>query len=100
MFSSAKKATAFAISSGAPIFEQAGVPAIGVTCTNPQVTDSPNYWRICFTDPFQGGTVLASLAYNTLGATTVYALAEQGNDYDLGLVNYFTEAFSALPDRT
>ena len=81
---------------GAPIFEQAGVPAIGVTCTNPQVTDSPNYWRICFTDPFQGGTVLASLAYNTLGATTVYALAEQGNDYDLGLVNYFTEAFEAL----
>ena len=81
---------------GAPIFEQAGVPAIGVTCTNPQVTDSPNYWRICFTDPFQGGTVLASLAHDTLGATTVYALAEQGNDYDLGLVNYFTEAFKAL----
>ena len=81
---------------GAPIFEQAGVPAIGVTCTNPQVTDSPNYWRICFTDPFQGGTVLASLAYNTLGATTVYALAEAGNDYDAGLVNYFTEAFEAL----
>ncbi len=81
---------------GAPIFEQAGIPAIGVTCTNPQVTDSPNYWRICFTDPFQGGTVLASLAYNTLGATTVYALAEAGNDYDAGLVNYFTEAFEAL----
>ena len=81
---------------GAPIFEQAGVAAIGVTCTNPQVTDSPNYWRICFTDPFQGGTVLASLAYDTLGASTVYALAELGNDYDLGLVNYFTEAFSAL----
>ncbi len=81
---------------GAPIFEQAGIPAIGVTCTNPQVTDSPNYWRICFTDPFQGGTVLASLAYNTLGAKTVYALAEAGNDYDAGLVNYFTEAFEAL----
>lgn len=81
---------------GAPIFEQAGVPAIGVTCTNPQVTDSPNYWRICFTDPFQGGTVLASLAYDTLGASTVYALAEAGNDYDAGLVNYFTEAFEAL----
>jgi len=81
---------------GAPIFEQAGIPAIGVTCTNPQVTDSPNYWRICFTDPFQGGTVLASLAHDTLGATTVYALAEAGNDYDAGLVNYFTEAFEAL----
>ena len=81
---------------GSDYFKDANIPAIGVTCTNPQVTDSPNYWRICFTDPFQGGTVLASLAYNTLGATTVYALAEQGNDYDLGLVNYFTEAFEAL----
>ena len=80
---------------GSPVFEQAGIPVIGVTCTNPQVTDSPNYWRICFTDPFQG-PVLANYAYNTLGATTVYCLGELGNDYDQGLINYFVEPFQAL----
>ena len=45
---------------GGTVFAEAGVPAIGVTCTNPQVTsDCDVYFRICFLDPFQG-TVLAN----------------------------------------
>ena len=81
---------------GSPIFEQAGVPAIGVTCTNPQVTLGNNhYFRICFLDPFQG-TVLANYAYKELGAQVAYCLAELGNDYDVGLVHYFKQAFEAL----
>lgn len=80
----------------APTFEQAGVPAIGITCTNPQVTEgNAHYFRICFLDPFQG-TVLANYAYNELGYRTAYTLAENGNDYDEGLAHYFTEAFTAL----
>ncbi len=74
-------------------FKSAGVPAIGVTCTNPQVTsDCDVYFRICFLDPFQG-TVLANYAKNELGATKAYCLAKQGDDYSGGLVNYFIEAF-------
>ena len=81
---------------GSPTFAEAGVPVIGVTCTNPQVTiDNPHYFRICFTDPFQG-PVLASYAYNTLGASTVYCLGELGNDYDQGLIKYFSDPFTAL----
>ena len=81
---------------GSPIFEAAGVSAIGVTCTNPQVTaGNKHYFRICFLDPFQG-TVLANYAYKELGATTAYCLAELGNDYDVGLVHYFKQAFEAL----
>ena len=81
---------------GGTVFEEAGVPAIGVTCTNPQVTtDCSVYFRICFTDPFQG-PALASYAYNTLGVDTAYTLAMLGSDYDQGLVYYFTEAFEAL----
>ena len=81
---------------GSAVFEEAGIPVIGVSCTNPQVTQgNGHYFRICFTDPFQG-PVLASYAYNTLGATTVYCLGELGNDYDQGLINYFVEAFTAL----
>ena len=80
----------------APPFEQAGVPAIGITCTNPQVTEgNKHYFRICFLDPFQG-TVLANYAYNELGYRTAYTLAENGNDYDEGLAHYFTEAFKKL----
>ena len=83
-------------SAGGAVFEEAGVPAIGVTCTNPQVTtDCDVYFRICFTDPFQG-PALASYAYNTLGVDTAYTLAMLGSDYDQGLVHYFTEAFEAL----
>ena len=79
-----------------PYFEGAGIPAIGVTCTNPQVTaGNKHYFRICFLDPFQG-TVLANYAYKELGVTTAYCLAELGNDYDVGLVHYFKEAFTAL----
>ena len=81
---------------GGAIFEEAGIPAIGVTCTNPQVTsDCSVYFRICFLDPFQG-TVLANYAYNELGVSTAYVLGMLGSDYDQGLVYYFTEAFEDL----
>ena len=74
-------------------FSAAQVPAIGVTCTNPQVTsDCDAYFRICFLDPFQG-TVLANYAKNELKATKAYCLAKQGDDYSGGLANYFIQAF-------
>ena len=35
-----------------PTFGNAGLPAIGVTCTNPKVTAGNDYYfRICFLDP-------------------------------------------------
>ena len=84
----------------APIFEENQIPAIGVTCTNPQVTMGNNdYFRTCFIDPFQG-TVLANYASEQLGAAKVYTLGEMGNDYDTGVINYFTEAFEALGGTT
>ena len=81
---------------GSPYFADAGIPAIGVTCTNPQVTiGNTHYFRICFLDPFQG-TVLANYAFKELGAKTAYCLAELGNDYDVGLSYYFQQAFEKL----
>ena len=78
------------------VFAQGGVPAIGVTCTNPQVTEgNEHYFRICFLDPFQG-TVLANYAANELGAKKAYCLSKLGDDYSAGLCNYFVEAFTAL----
>ena len=81
---------------GGTVFEEAGMPAIGTSCTNPQVTaDCSVYYRLAFLDPFQG-TVLANYAYNELGVTTAYALGMLGSDYDQGLLYYFEQAFSQL----
>jgi len=79
----------------ADVFAEAGMPAVGITCTNPQVTaDCEQYFRICFLDPFQG-TVLANYAYEN-GMRKAYCLSKLGDDYSVGLVNYFVEAFKKL----
>ena len=76
-------------------FKNAGLAALGVTCTNPNVTaGNDHYFRICFLDPFQG-TVLANFAAKELKATKAYCLGEVGNEYDQGLVNFFKTAFEA-----
>ena len=81
---------------GGPTFEAAGIPAVGITCTNPAVTEGNGYYfRICFLDPFQG-TVLANYAFNELGVTKAYCLNKLGDDYSGGLVKYFIEAFEGL----
>ena len=87
--------SAVAIAAG-DVFKNGKVPAIGVTCTNPQVTEGNDYYfRICFLDPFQG-TVLANFAYGDLQAKKAYCLSKQGDDYSAGVCNYFKQAFEAL----
>ena len=81
---------------GSQYFADAKIPAIGLTCTNPQVTaGNSHYFRVCFLDPFQG-TVLANYASTAMNAKTAYCLGELGNDYDQGLITYFKQAFEAL----
>ena len=78
-----------------PTFGNAGISAIGVTCTNPNVTAGNDYYfRICFLDPFQG-TVLANFAKDKFDAKVAYCLGEQGNEYDQGLITFFEQAFTA-----
>ncbi len=78
------------------VFKEAGIPAMGVTCTNPQVTEgNKHYFRICFLDPFQG-TVLANFANENFKAKKAYILTKLGDDYSTGLGYYFKEAFTAL----
>jgi branched-chain amino acid transport system substrate-binding protein len=78
------------------VFKDAGIPAIGVTCTNPQVTEgNKHYFRICFLDPFQG-TVLANFANAEFSAKKAYILTKLGDDYSTGLGHYFKQAFEAL----
>ncbi|MBQ3180412.1 MAG: ABC transporter substrate-binding protein [Firmicutes bacterium] len=78
------------------IFKSAEIPAIGISCTNPQVTlGNDYYFRVCFLDPFQG-TVMANYAMEELGADSAYVITQLGDDYSSGLGNYFVQAFEGM----
>jgi len=75
------------------IFGDARIAYMGTTNTNPQVTlGNDHMFRLAFLDPFQG-TVLAGLAKERFNAKKAYVLARQGDDYSVGLANYFMDAF-------
>jgi branched-chain amino acid transport system substrate-binding protein len=69
---------------------------ISPTSTNPKVTiGKPYTFRACFLDPFQG-EVLASFAKKDLGAATAAVMYDKGNDYVLGLAEYFQQYFEDM----
>lgn len=79
----------------APIAQNAKIPLITPSSTNPKVTETGNYiFRVCFIDPFQG-TVMAKFARNTLQARRVALLTSVSSAYSVGLAKYFKERFAA-----
>ena len=84
-----------AIAAG-PLFKDAGIPAIGTSCTNPQVTAGNDYYfRVGYIDPFQGA-VMANFANKEKGSVNCALIIESGDDYSAGLGTYFVKAFEAL----
>lgn len=80
---------------GGPYFEQAKIPAIGTSCTNPQVTQGNDYYfRVAFIDPFQ--SVADAQFAKKQGVTKAAVITEAGDDYSAGLGNYFVQAFKEL----
>jgi branched-chain amino acid transport system substrate-binding protein len=80
----------------APVCQEAGVPMISPSSTNPKVTQQGNYiFRMCFIDPFQG-TVMAKFAAINLKLKNVAILEAADQDYSVGLTQYFSEAFTSL----
>ncbi len=74
-------------------FADAKIPAVGCSCTNPQVTAGNDYYfRVCFLDPFQG-TVMANYAGITKECKTAAVISQNGDDYSTGLANYFKAAY-------
>lgn len=77
------------------VFQDAKVPAVAASATNPLVTQGNDYYfRICFIDPYQG-TVMAKYAYDQ-GYRKVGIIKEISNDYSVGLASYFVTAFKEL----
>jgi branched-chain amino acid transport system substrate-binding protein len=84
----------------APIADEQKVPMITPASTNPKVTKEgdkvrPYVFRVCFIDPFQG-TVMARFARETLKLSRVAVLRDVGNDYSVGLADYFLTRFKEL----
>ena len=81
---------------GGPICQQAGVPMISPSSTNPEVTKKGDFiFRMCFLDDFQGW-VMAKFAAQDLGLKRVAILKDIKNDYSVGLANYFKQAFESM----
>lgn len=79
----------------APKAQEAKVPMITPSSTNPKVTEVGDFiFRVCFIDPFQG-TVMAKFATETLKAKNVAVLKDNKSDYSLGLTQFFSEGFKA-----
>lgn len=78
---------------GAPFCQNAGIPMITPSSTNPKVTEVGDFiFRVCFIDPFQG-KVAAVFACDSLGAKKAAILRDIKNDYSVGLAEFFATTF-------
>jgi branched-chain amino acid transport system substrate-binding protein len=78
----------------APKAQQAKVPMVTPSSTNPAVTQKGDYiFRACFIDPFQG-YVAATFATENLKVKKVAVLKDVRNDYSVGLAKNFIDSFT------
>ncbi|HYE13769.1 MAG TPA: ABC transporter substrate-binding protein, partial [Pyrinomonadaceae bacterium] len=78
----------------APKAQEAKIPMITPSSTNPKVTQVGDYiFRVCFTDDFQGA-VAAKFAANTLKAKKAAILGDFNSDYSKGMSQYFVQEFT------
>lgn len=78
----------------APIAQEAKVPMVSSSSTNPAVTEVGDYiFRAAFIDPFQG-QVMANFATNDLKAVKAAIMTDANSDYSIGLANVFKDVFT------
>lgn len=80
----------------APIAQNAKIPMLTPSSTNPEVTRKGNYiFRSCFIDPVQGAAI-AQFAAKTLGAKRGALMVDRKQDYSTGLEKVINEVFTKL----
>ena len=78
----------------APIAQNAKVPMLTPSSTNPEVTKKGDFiFRSCFIDPYQGAAI-AQFAAKTLGAKTAAIMVDRKNDYSTGLEKVIDATFA------
>lgn len=90
-----------AVTSGASISLNDSLKEDGILQITPSasqleaVSENPNAFRICFTDPIQG-QAMAEYAYNTLKYTKAALLFNQDDSYSTGVKDAFKAKFKEL----
>lgn len=80
----------------APIAQNANIPMLTPSSTNPEVTRKGNFiFRSCFIDPIQGAAI-AQFAAKTLGAKRAAIMVDRKNDYSTGLEKNINDTFARL----
>ena len=80
----------------APIAQNAKVPMLTPSSTNPEVTKKGDFiFRSCFIDPVQGAAI-AQFAAKSLGAKTAAIMVDRKNDYSTGLEKVINETFTKM----
>lgn len=81
---------------GAPIFEEAKIPALAITNSNPLVTaKNPYYSRVCFVESFQG-VALAKYTVEELMVQEVAVLIPSGDDRAQAVTKTFSDKMTQL----
>lgn len=80
----------------APVAQEAKVPMISPSSTNPKVTAVGDYiFRVCFIDPFQG-YVMAKYAHDELKLKDAAILTDKKSAYSEGLTEVFKRKFAEM----
>lgn len=80
----------------APIAQNAKIPMLTPSSTNPEVTRKGDYiFRSCFIDPVQGAAI-AQFAARTLNSKRGALMVDRKNDYSTGLEKVINEVFTRL----
>jgi branched-chain amino acid transport system substrate-binding protein len=80
----------------APIAQNAKIPMLTPSSTNPEVTKKGNFiFRSCFIDPVQGAAI-AQFGAKSLGAKRGALMVDRKNDYSTGLEKVIKEVFTRL----
>ncbi len=81
---------------GGEVAEQAGIPVVATSATNPLVTQGKEYnFRACFIDPYQGSAA-AAYAFKELDYKNAALLVDIASDYAVGLSAFFKRSFEKL----
>jgi len=80
----------------APIAQNAKIPMLTPSSTNPEVTRKGDYiFRSCFIDPVQGAAI-AQFGAKTLGAKRAALMVDRKQDYSTGLEKVIRDVFTRL----
>jgi branched-chain amino acid transport system substrate-binding protein len=81
---------------GGDYFQEAGIPAIAITNTNPLVTKgNPFYFRVSIVDSFQG-IMAAKYIFNDMGLSHAVVMKAAEDDYGSAMSQAFSDKLIAL----